>query len=174
MKLDSSQDHFSLFGLPPAFVLDAAALDSAYREIQARIHPDRFASAGEAEKRASLQWTTRVNEAYRLLRDPVERAKYLLELNGIDVGFETNTAMPGAFLARQMELRESLDEAADSAALDALAAQLAEERQRLERLLAAKIDVDKDFAAASGTLRELQFLRRFGEEIDNAYEGIGQ
>ena len=172
MNLDIAQDHFSLFGLAPAFVLDGAALESAYRGIQARIHPDRFASAGEAEKRASMQWTTRVNEAYRTLRDPVQRAKYLLELHGIDVGFETNTAMPAAFLMRQMELREALEEARDTAALDALGAQLAKDRSMLESVIGAKIDGEKDYPAASGLVRELQFLRRFGEEIDAAYEAL--
>ena len=90
------QSHFELFGLPPAFGLDGAALEKAYREIQSRVHPDRFAQAGDAERRASLQLTTRVNEAYRVLKDPVQRAKHLLELQGVDVAFETNTQMPTA------------------------------------------------------------------------------
>lgn len=175
MTLDNiAQDHFSLFGLPSAFRLDAAALEHAYREIQARIHPDRFVNAGEAEKRASMQWTTRVNEAYRTLKDPVQRARYLLEQAGHDVGFETNTAMAPAFLMRQMELRESLEEAHDAAALDALSAQLAKDRQRLEVILAAKIDAEKDPAAAVGAVRELQFLSRFGEEIGAAYEALDE
>src|SRR4051812_32518362 len=110
MTPNIAQDHFSLFGLQTAFVLDAVALERAYREIQARIHPDRFVNSGEAEKRASMQWATRVNEAYRTLKDPVLRAKYLLEQAGEDVGFETNTAMAPDFLMRQMELRESLEE----------------------------------------------------------------
>ena len=103
--------HFDLFGLAPAYALESEALERSYREIQSRVHPDRFAHAGDAERRASLQWTTRVNEAYRTLKDPVQRAKHLLELHGVDVAFETNTAMPGDFLAQQMELRESLEEA---------------------------------------------------------------
>ena len=56
-----------------------------------------------------MQMTTRVNEAYRTLRDPLARAVHLLELQGVDPGFEDNTAMPAAFLAEQMELRERLD-----------------------------------------------------------------
>ena len=172
MSLNIAQDHFSLFGLPSAFVLDAVSLERAYREIQARIHPDKFVNSGEAEKRASMQWTTRVNEAYRTLKDPVLRAKYLLEQAGMDVGFETNTAMPPAFLMRQMELRESLEDAKDVAALDALSAQLSKDRQRLEALLCAKIDTEKDYPAAVGLLRELQFLVRFGDEIDAAYETL--
>ena len=107
--------HFDLFGLAPAYALESEALERSYREIQSRVHPDRFAHAGDAERRASLQWTTRVNEAYRTLKDPVQRAKHLLELHGVDVAFETNTAMPADFLAQQMELRESLEEARNAA-----------------------------------------------------------
>ena len=68
-------NHFDLFGLAPAFALESEALERSYREIQSRVHPDRFAHAGDAERRASLQWTTRVNEAYRTLKDPVQRAR---------------------------------------------------------------------------------------------------
>lgn len=161
-----------MFGLPNRYALDAVALERAYREIQARIHPDKFVNAGEAEKRASMQWTTRVNEAYRTLRDPVLRAKYLLEQAGLDVGFESNTAMPPAFLMRQMELREALADATDAAALDALGAELTRDRQRAEVILEAKIDVEKDLAAAVGLVRELQFLARFGEEIESGYDAM--
>ena len=87
------QNHFELFGLVPGYALEPERLERAYLEIQARIHPDRFAHAGDAERRASMQWTTRVNEAYRTLKDPVERARYLLELKGVDVAFETNTCL---------------------------------------------------------------------------------
>src|SRR5262245_40059980 len=89
-----TSSHFELFGLAPAFALDLARLETAYRQIQAQVHPDRFAHAGDAERRASMQMTTRVNEAYRTLKSPVRRAQYLLALNGIDVAFETDTAMP--------------------------------------------------------------------------------
>src|SRR3954467_15569152 len=105
------QSHFDLFGLQPAFAVDEERLQSAYREIQSRVHPDRFAHAGDAERRASLQWTTRVNEAYRTLKDPVQRGKHLLELRGVDVGFETNTQMPTDFLLQQLELREAVEAA---------------------------------------------------------------
>src|ERR1043166_6108517 len=117
------QSHFDLFGLQPAFAVDEVRLERAYREIQSRVHPDRFAHAGDAERRASLQWTTRVNEAYRALKNPVQRASHLLELHGVDVAFETNTAMPAEFLMQQMELRERLEEAKEARALDALPAE---------------------------------------------------
>ena len=165
-------NHFELFGLAPAFAVEADALERSYREIQSKVHPDRFAHAGDAERRASLQWTTRVNEAYRTLKDPVQRAKHLLELNGVDVAFETNTAMPADFLMQQMELREALEAAKSSAALDDLRTQLQQEKRAMEKAIAEAIDARKDYPGAAGLVRKLQFLNRLDEEIDNAYEEI--
>ena len=166
------QNHFDLFGLAPAYALEPEALERSYREIQSRVHPDRFAHAGDAERRASLQWTTRVNEAYRTLKDPVQRAKHLLELNGVDVAFETNTAMPADFLAQQMELRESLEEAKTPAALDQMRKGLSQQRSLLEKQIAEAIDAKKDYAGAAGLVRKLQFLDKLDSEIDAAYETI--
>jgi molecular chaperone HscB len=166
------QNHFDLFGLTPAFAIEGAALERSYREIQSKVHPDRFAHAGDAERRASLQWTTRVNEAYRTLKDPVQRARHILELHGVDVAFETNTAMPPEFLMQQMELRETLEEAKDASSLDTLRADLNKQRSLLEKAIAQAIDVKKDYGGASGLVRKLQFLHRLDEEIDAAYEEI--
>jgi molecular chaperone HscB len=166
------QNHFDLFGLAPKFSIEGEALERSYREIQSKVHPDRFAHAGDAERRASLQWTTRVNEAYRTLKDPVQRARHILELHGVDVAFETNTAMPPEFLMQQMELRETLEEAKDAEALDGLRSDLKREAQSLEKALAEAIDVNKDYSGASGLVRKLQFLHRLDEEIDAAYEEI--
>jgi molecular chaperone HscB len=150
--------------------VDAAALERGYREIQAQIHPDRFAASGDAERRASMQWTTRVNEAYRTLRDPVQRAKYLLELSGVDVAFETNTQMPTDFLVRQLELREALSEAKGAAALDRLRESVEREKDALEGLVGELIDTRRDLQQAAGEVRKLMFLHRLGEEIELAYE----
>ena len=169
----SGGNPFELFGLRPAFALDHEALERAYREIQSRVHPDRFAHAGDAERRASLQWTTRVNEAYRALKSPVQRASHILALHGVDVAFETNTAMPASFLAQQMELRESLDnarQAKDTRALNALEAAIERDKEALESKLAQCIDVEQNYPAAAGLVRELQFLEKVEAEIDGAYE----
>jgi len=147
-------------------------LEKAYREIQSQVHPDRFAHAGDAERRASLQWTTRVNEAFQVLKNPVKRASHLLELHGVDVAFETNTAMPPEFLMQQMELRERLEEAKEARALDALRDEMREIKISLEKQIAGKIDVAKDYKAAADLVRKLQFLHRLDEEIDEAYEAL--
>jgi len=161
-----------LFGLAPACSLEPDALERSYREIQSQIHPDRFARAGDAERRASLQWSAQVNEAYRVLKSPVRRAQYLLEMNGVDVRFETNTQMPTDFLLRQLELREALEAAKHPAALDGLQAQVRREKGLLEAAIARLADERKDYAAAAGEVRKLMFLEKLGEEIDQAYEGV--
>ena len=167
-----SSSHFELFGLPAAFSIDELMLERAYRDIQSQVHPDRFAHAGDAERRASLQWTTRVNEAYRILKSPVQRAKHLLDLQGVDVAFETNTAMPTEFLMQQMELREKLEGAKDAKALDALRSDLVNEKRALERSIGDAIDTKKDYQGAADLVRKLQFLHRLDEEIDEAYEAL--
>ena len=147
-------------------------LDSAYREIQSKVHPDRFANAGDAERRASMQMTTQVNESYRTLKSPVQRAKYLLELNGVDVGFETNTAMPADFLMEQMEMRERLEGAKSASDLDSLSRDLSVERRDIEIQMQNKIDDERDFAASRDLVRKLMFLEKFGEEIADTYETL--
>jgi len=77
------QNHFDLFQLPQQFAVDTAALDAAYREVQGRVHPDRFVNASDAEKRVAMQWATSANEAYQKLKKPLKRAAYLCELNGV-------------------------------------------------------------------------------------------
>jgi molecular chaperone HscB len=169
------QNHFELFGLEPGYALEQERLERAYLEIQARIHPDRFAHAGDADRRASMQWTTRVNEAYRTLQDPVERARYLLELKGVDVAFETNTAMPLDFLGRQLELREALELAQrekNAGALDRLRSELRGEAEELKKALGETIDAKRDYAAAAGLVRKLKFIDRLDAEIDAAYEAV--
>lgn len=166
------KNHFELFGLTPAYTLDLEKLDSAYREIQARIHPDKFAHAGDAERRASMQMTTQVNEAYRTLKSPVRRAKYLLELNGVDVAFETDTAMPKDFLIQQMEFRERLEEAKDSDALALILEDLNREKKSIEQQIAVHLDSRKDLESAKALVRKLMFFDRLAEEVDEAYETL--
>ena len=151
--------------------MEKEVLEKAYRDIQSRVHPDRFVSAGDAERRASLQWTTRVNEAYRTLMDPVQRAKHILDLHGVDVAFETDTAMPVEFLTRQLELRESLEEAItrkDAVLLDSMRKSLLAEKQSLVEQIGDRIDATGDYAGAVGLVRKLMFLHRLAEEVDAA------
>ncbi|HEU4850747.1 MAG TPA: Fe-S protein assembly co-chaperone HscB [Telluria sp.] len=168
------QNHFDLFQLPARFDVDMAALDAAYREIQGRVHPDRFVNALDADKRVAMQWATRANDAYQTLKNPQKRAQYLCELNGVDLQTESNTAMPMAFLMQQMEWREALGEARaakDADALDALDKDVRMERASLLAQVGKQLDAG-DFDAAAQGVRSLMFLDKFGDEVQYAYEAI--
>ncbi|WP_332876795.1 Fe-S protein assembly co-chaperone HscB [Massilia sp. S19_KUP03_FR1] len=168
------QNHFELFNLPARFDVDAAALDQAYRDVQGRVHPDKFVNATDAEKRVAMQWATRANEAYQTLKHPQKRAQYLCELNGVDLQTESNTAMPMDFLMQQMEWREELGDARaakDGIALDRLDAQLRSARKQRLLLVGKELDAGQYDAAAQG-VRALMFLDKFGEEVQYAFEAI--
>ncbi len=167
--IDFSRNHFDLFGLEPRFRCDAAALERAFRALQGEVHPDRFATAGDAERRLALQSSARVNEAYGVLKDPVERARYLLQLNGVDALAETDTALPLEFLERQLERREQAAEAAgagDRAALAAIRAGIDAELQTAEARLAALLDDAQAFDEARMRVREFRFLAKVREDVD--------
>jgi len=174
MKLHLQSSDFELFGLAERFAQDDAAIDSRWKELQREAHPDRFAADGAAAQRVAMQWSVRINEAYRRLKDPLQRASYLCELRGAPINAQDNTAMPTRFLIEQMEWREALDEAQGEEALDRLELQLRTERrdvlQQIERLL----DRDNDPAGAAQQVRALMFIERFGRDVQDRFEQLGQ
>jgi molecular chaperone HscB len=165
-----AQNHFELFGLPLAYAVDPVRLEQGYRDLQTQVHPDRFASGSDAERRVAMQWATRANEAYRALRDPLERARYLLHLKG-----DSNTAMPADFLMQQMEWRESVAEAhtaRDADELRRLHSRLAAERKQMLEQLAKALDRESNYDAGCSLVRKLRFLDKIDEEIDEALERL--
>jgi len=163
-KLD--QDDFELFGLPRRFALDRNELDARWKDMQAQVHPDRHAAAGAATQRVAMQWSVRVNEAYRRLRDPLTRAAYLCHLHGVDVDLHGKTAMPGAFLVQQMQWREALDDARDALGVEALADEVARERARRLAEVATSIDEYHDWRAAAEHVKALMFVERIARDVE--------
>ncbi len=165
-------DHYTLLGLPRRFAIDSARLDTAWRDMQARVHPDRFATASDAERRVAMQWASQVNEAYRALKSPLRRARYLCELQGAPIQAESNTAMAPDFLVQQMEWHEALDEAREAAtpdAFDALRRDIDVARREIQAQVAALLDADpSDAAGAVPRIREWMFLDRLAEQVDDA------
>lgn len=173
MNIDFNKDYFALFGLPRTFRLDSTALESVYRDLQSRVHPDRFAHLPEVQRRLSMQWATRVNEAYRTLRQPLARAQYLLQLNGLDTGETSNTAMSPEFLMEQMEWREAMAEAraaADSAALEQLHHRLRQHAREIHGEIENAIDAAHNYAVAADAVRRLMFVEKLQHDIDQALE----
>ncbi len=169
--------HYELFGLPEGFVVDASALDDAYRRVQGAVHPDRFSAASDTDRRIAMQLATHANEAYRTLRDPVARATYLCGLHGVDPQVHSNTAMPAAFLGQQMEWRERLDEvrsSLDAAELAALRDELEASRRTLLEGIAQSIDARGEYAGAAELVRQLMFVERFEVDVDALDERLAE
>ena len=168
------QNHFDLFRLPQRFAVDASALDAAYREVQGPVHPDRYAHASDAEKRVAMQWATRANEAYQTLKNPLKRAAYLCELNGVALNVESNTRMSPAFLMQQMEWRETLQEireTKDAASLEALNKNWRKARNELMQHIEGHLDAQALDQAAEH-VRQWIFLEKIGEELHAAYDSL--
>ena len=170
MKL--SDDDFTLFGLPQRQALDRAELDQRWRELQARVHPDRFAAEGAAAQRVAMQWAVRVNEGHQRLKNPLSRGAYLCGLRGVPVRAEDNTAMPAAFLLQQMQWREALEEARGAAAVQALDDEVAGHERGLLSELQAALDERGDTAAAAAAVRSLMFVARFRDDIARRLDAL--
>jgi len=166
------KNHFELFQMPAVFAIDTQQLDSAYREMQGRVHPDKFVTATDAEKRVAMQWATRANEAYQALKSPLKRAIYLCELNGVDLGVESNTSMPTAFLMQQIEWRETLDEARASKnqlALEQLESELQQTRTTLLALVSDCLNAAQ-YSEAAEHVRQLMFVEKFSDDVGHVFE----
>ena len=173
--MDSGRNHFALFGLPVAFEVDMARLAETYRDLQRALHPDRFANASDRERRLSVQQAAQINEAYQILRSPLRRARYLLELRGVEFDDEKQTHLDPEFLMTQMELREALAEVRNEAdpftALNRILADLDSERQRLEAELARQLEAGDDEAARQ-LVQKLQFFERLHQEAEEIEESL--
>lgn len=161
------QNHFELFQLPQKFNVDRALLDTAYREVQSQVHPDKFVRANDVEKRVAMQWATRANEAYQTLKNPLKRAAYLCELNGVDLQTESNTSMPSAFLMQQMEWREAFDDARHAKDLASMMRLEKEIQIQLKtQIEAAGLSSDAgNFTLAAQQIRACLFLEKFLTDI---------
>lgn len=161
---------FQLFGLPARFDLDPDEIEQTYRRLAARFHPDKTAAASAFEQKQAVMMAAAVNDAYRLLSRPLERAALLLEAQGADTGGEERTAFDPAFLMQQMEWRGELAEARAAASpqrLRALDDEVAAEEARLLEKLAAAFAA-ADYPQAAELVPQGRFLDKLRREIRDA------
>ena len=169
----ASDNYFQFFGLNQQFKIDLPVLDQAYLAIQKEVHPDRHARGSDTEQRLAMQMATMANSAYQTLKNPVQRGLYLCQLHGVDAKLETNTAMPAAFLMKQMEWRENLDEQAeDLPALEVMMEEVESTRQATLLEITQAIDHAKNFERAAELLRGLLFIDKFALELDDAIAAL--
>ncbi len=158
---------FAVLGIAPRFDLDLAAVEKQHRELSRALHPDRFAAAGASERQAALGKAVEVNEAWRIVRDPIRRAEALLALHGVDASQETRTSSDPEFLEEMLEQREALDDAKRAKDLEAVQrlAHGIEAKSKAVEVVLTEGFAREDWAALAGKVGELRYFRRFLDEV---------
>ena len=133
-------DHFLLFGLPRKLWVEMSALEKKFLELSWKLHPDKFVNASAAEQELSLKGSSELNDAYRVLRDPVARVEYLLEIEGMRKEGEHKQKAPPELLEEVFELNESLDELREAKASGANLGSLKSRLEAAEKNFQQKLD----------------------------------
>lgn len=173
-----TQNYFELFSLPISFDIDLQLLSEKFHELQQVIHPDRFANASDQEKRISVQKAALINEAHQTLKSAQQRARYIIELQGIVFDDQANPVMAPMFLMQQMELREALSEVKSKpdpeTALDKILSDLKTSKSEVLKNLAKQLNKPKnaDLEKASQLMHELQFLDKLQSESEAIEEEL--
>ncbi|GHA64784.1 co-chaperone protein HscB [Formosimonas limnophila] len=155
------QNYFELFQLPIGFAINEADLALRHRAIIDKVHPDRFAAKSPMEQRLALQWSTFANEAFDTLRDPIARAKYLLQLYAPELtGESVRVTLPQNFLMQQMEWREALEDGNLDAVRDEVYAAQVTALADLSTACAAQ-----DWNAAQIHIAQSQFIDNFLKQL---------
>ena len=184
--VDPKSDFFGVFGISTAFSLDVEDLEKRYKELTKILHPDRFARSDPQARRASLERSVQLNEAWQTLKDPVRRAEYLLSLLGVDVGEmvglgkrekpgeHATLPVPPVLLMEVLELREALATAHAAGDVQEAEALIATVRSRLNVVMD---DVAKGFAAEKPSLSAIaarlvtvRYYRRFLDEARTMWD----
>ncbi len=103
-------DYFALFEMPRKLWIEMGALEQKFLQLSLKLHPDNFVNAPREEQELSLKRSSELNDAYRVLRDPVGRVEYLLEIEGARKEGQHKQQAPPELLEEVFELNESLDE----------------------------------------------------------------
>jgi len=170
MTAAGPQNFFDIFGLPVSFEIDTVALAETYRELQRAVHPDRYANASDRDRRVAVQRAANINEAFQTLKSPLQRARYILQLRGVDFDDQKDTSFDSEFLMEQIELREALAELKhDPDALSRLNDLMQDINRRIQAMqaeLAAGIGED-ELERAKTLVHKLQFLYKLRIESEN-------
>lgn len=151
LSLGRHGDYFSYLGVPRKLAIDAGLLEERFRALSRQFHPDYYYNATPAERRASLERSSYLNDAYRTLRQPVSRTEYLLQIEGMPAGGngEGSKQVPASLLEDVFALNEELDTVREMRAEGAPAEQW---RARLER---ARAPIDERRTAHEAELKAL-------------------
>jgi len=132
-------DYFAVFGLPRKLRLEMSSLEGKFLQLSWKLHPDNFVNASESERELSLKRSSELNDAYRVLRDPVARVEYLLEIEGERKEGEKKQQAPPELLEEVFGLNESLDELREARSSDGDLSELKTKLQSAEEHFQEKL-----------------------------------
>jgi molecular chaperone HscB len=170
-------NYYEIFGLDRTLTVDNGDLQKRFYELSRQYHPDRSRSKNPAEQQAVLDQSSLLNDAYRVLRDPVQRAEYVLKQEGFDIGEQRSKDVPPELLEEVFELNMVLEELRSGD--DSARPQLEEAREKFLGMrnqvdgelpgLFAKYDASKDRAALSeirAVLNRRRYIRNLVNEVE--------
>lgn len=170
MQLDLKKNFFELFDIAVDFQLDQQQLHAAQQRLQSAYHPDRFINASDQEKRMSVQYAAHINEAYETLKNPVKRARYMLEVGGLEVHNDHESTTDTTFLMEQIELREEMDECRSCKdpmrACSHITGKLDQRSKEFSNQFELLYQQGK-FEDAHQVSKKMQFVERILEQIDD-------
>lgn len=161
-------NYFKLFGLPEQFEIDVNLLNSRYLALQRLVHPDVYVTASASEYALASHKSAALNEALRIIKDPLARANYLLTLHGLSPNFHTATTSDAAFLMEQMQWREDLAAAQTLQDVTFIINKLQLQYELWMQILTTELNAEH-WSAAQEMVYKLQFLsklRRSAEELE--------
>ena len=186
---DDQADLFAVLGLAARYTIDLPTAENAYKELSRQVHPDRFATADPRARRAALARTVQLNQAWRTIKDPIQRAEYLLLRAGIDVGEKKSgagedgkgthkVAAPPAFLLEILELNDELTgarRAGDTVRVAFMVEEMRERARGAMKTIGEALDAGMPgrMEEAGRTLVALRYYQRFLDQAARDGEGGG-
>jgi molecular chaperone HscB len=178
-----SSDYFEFFGLEPRLTIDTADLQKRFYALSRQWHPDRFTLKPPSEQQVALEATAILNDGFRVLKDPVLRAEYVLKNNGFEIGEQRTNNVPPELLEEVFELNMALEElrSGDESArpqLEAEEKKFAAMRAGVDQELNsefARYDASRDrnvLAAIRGLLNRRKYIENLIREVDRALAGV--
>jgi molecular chaperone HscB len=151
-QVAGTTDFFALFGMPHKLWIEMNALEQRFLQLSWKLHPDNFVNATETERELSLKRSSELNDAYRVLRDPVARVEYLLGLENMRKEGEHKQQAPPELLEEVFELNESLDELREAKSAGSDLAALKSRLEAAERNFGEKLsEVDAQLQETART-----------------------
>ena len=166
---------FALFDLPVAFQVDSALLNERYLALQKSLHPDNFSAASAQEQRLAIQKSAEINDALRILKDPIARADSIIALNtGETENPEEKSNNDIDFLMQQMEWRETLENIENRQGTDELTA-FAKEINQIRHAILSELSTALDaqqWDIARAITDKLRFIKKLQAEIERVEETL--